>query len=97
MTGPGDDKVIGPRVRAVENMVARARAKTRSKAGGPACVNCRMTLWLSFFFDGTGNHRDRDFPRNHSNVAALYDAHVNSARSGVLPFYYEGIGTEFEF
>lgn len=97
MTGPGDDKVIGPRVRAVENMVARARAKTGSKAGGPACVNCRMTLWLSFFFDGTGNHRDRDFPRKHSNVAALYDAHVNSARSGVLPFYYEGIGTEFEF
>lgn len=97
MSDSGGDKVIGPRVHAVENMVARARQKTRSRAGGPACVNCRMALWLSFFFDGTGNHRERDFPRNHSNVAALYDAHIDDARKGVIPFYYEGIGTEFEF
>lgn len=44
----GDDKVIGPRVKAVENMVARAREKTGVKSGGPACVNCHVPLWLSF-------------------------------------------------
>lgn len=91
------DRVIGPRVRAVENMVARARAKTGTQSGGPACVNCRVTLWLSFFFDGTGNHRESDFPRTHSNVAALFDAHEDDRRTGVIPFYYEGVGTPFEF
>jgi len=92
-----EDKVIGPRVRAVENMVARAREKTGKRAGGPACVNCRVTLWLSFFFDGTGNHRENDFPRSHSNVAALFDAHLDDERGGAIRFYYEGVGTPFEF
>ena len=91
------DRVIGPRVRAVENMVARAREKTGTQSGGPACLNCRVTLWMSFFFDGTGNHRDTDFPRTHSNVAALFDAHEDDRRIGVIPFYYEGVGTPFEF
>ncbi|MGY0611846.1 T6SS phospholipase effector Tle1-like catalytic domain-containing protein [Luteimonas sp. A501] len=93
----GRDSVIGPRVRAVENMVARAREKTGITAGGPACVNCRMTLWVSFFFDGTGNHRENDFPNNHSNVAALFDSHINDRNGAIIPFYYEGIGTPFEF
>lgn len=91
----GDDAIV-PRVRAVENMVARAREKTGKKQGGPACVNCHVPIWLSFFFDGTGNHRGNDFPRNHSNVAALFDAHLVDRRSTVA-FYYEGIGTPFEF
>lgn len=52
------DRVIGPRVRAVENMVARAREKTGIRSGGPACLNCRVTLWMSFFFDGTNNHSE---------------------------------------
>lgn len=93
----GEDKVIGPRVRAVENMVARAREKTRTFSGGPACMNCRVSMWMSFFFDGTNNHRDRDFPRNHSNVAALFDAHLDAPVSGVLRRYYEGVGTAFDF
>lgn len=91
------DKVIGPRVRAVENMVARAREKTGIKSGGPACVNCRVTLWLSFFFDGTGNHRGNDFPRNHSNVVGLFDAHGDEGLGAISRFYYEGVGTPFEF
>lgn len=91
------DGVIGPRVRAVENMVARAREKTGRRAGGPACVNCRAPLWMSFFFDGTNNHRSRDFPRSHSNVAALWDAHVEDPRRAVFRYYYEGVGTPFEF
>ncbi|WP_109170844.1 T6SS phospholipase effector Tle1-like catalytic domain-containing protein, partial [Xanthomonas fragariae] len=93
----GDPNVIAPRVRAVENMVARAREKTRTKSGGPACVNCHVPLWISFFFDGTGNHRNNDFPRNHSNIAALYDAQILEPTKAIISLYYEGIGTPFEF
>ncbi|AKO01576.1 DUF2235 domain-containing protein [Xanthomonas oryzae pv. oryzicola] len=92
-----DVNVIGPRVRAVENMVARSREKTKNRQGGPACINCKVPLWISFFFDGTGNHRNNDFPRNHSNVAALFDAHARDLPRAVTSFYYEGIGTAFEF
>lgn len=88
--------VITPNVRSVENMVARAREKTK-KNSKPACPTCHVTLWISLFFDGTGNHRDNDFPRNHSNVAALYDAHVNDPGNAVVPFYYEGLGRAFSF
>lgn len=87
---------IVPSVRSVENMVARAREKTKKNAK-PACPTCHVTLWVSLFFDGTGNHRDNDFPRCHSNVAALYDAHVNDPGSAIVPFYYEGLGRAFSF
>lgn len=92
-----DDHVIAPRVRAVENMVARARGETRGDRAGPACTHCHIELWASFFFDGTNNHRERDFPRRHSNVAALFDAHRDDEDFGIARFYYEGVGTEFEF
>lgn len=91
------DRVIGPRVRAVENMVARARERTSSSSGAPACINCHMTVWMSFLFDGTNNHGERDFPRSHSNVVALFDAHLDDREKGIRRFYYEGVGTEFEF
>ncbi|TWI04767.1 putative alpha/beta hydrolase family protein DUF2235 [Luteimonas cucumeris] len=91
------DQVIGPRVRAVENMVARARAKTRGQHERPACNTCHIPLWLSFFFDGTGNNRHTDFPRSHSNVAALFQAHHRDQDTGIIPHYYEGLGTDFEF
>lgn len=96
MSNP-QDQVIGPRVRAVENMVARARSNTRSGASSPACPTCHIPLWISFFFDGTGNNRHVDFPRCHSNVAALFQAHQDNPGVGIIPLYYEGLGTDFEF
>ena len=92
-----NDSVIAPRVRAVENMVARARSRTRASRSTSACAHCHVELWVSFFFDGTNNHRVRDFPTEHSNVAALFDAHERDDDLGVRAFYYEGVGTEFEF
>lgn len=89
--------VIIPRVKSVENMVARARAVTSRPPTVQACHTCHVTLWLSFFFDGTNNNRDRDFPKCHSNIAALYDAHLQQDTTGITPFYYEGVGTTFEF
>ena len=91
------DRVIGPRVRAVENMVARARETTRRTAGGPGCINCRLTLWIGIFFDGTNNHLERDFPRTHSNIVGLFHSHLEDFSFGVIPLYYEGVGTEFDF
>lgn len=87
---------IPPKMQSVENMVKRARDKTR-KSDSPACPTCHVTLWYSAFFDGTGNNRERDFPRSHSNVAALYDAHGDDERNGIYRRYYEGLGTPFEF
>jgi hypothetical protein len=67
---------ITPKVQAVENMVKRARGATRNP-NSPACPVCNIKLWISMFFDGTGNHREKDFPKCHSNVAALFDAHLD--------------------
>jgi hypothetical protein len=88
---------IAPKVRSVENMVARARAAAQYEPGSGACLTCKTVLWVSFFFDGTGNNRTQDFPVKHSNVAALFDAHMEDRDNGIRPFYYEGIGTPFEF
>lgn len=92
-----NETVISPRVKAVENMVARARAKTGKKPGPPACSTCHIPLWVSFFFDGTNNHKDRDFPKGHSNVVGLFHAHEDDPRKGIGKFYYEGCGTSFRF
>lgn len=89
--------VITPRVRSVENMVKRSIEKTKNKSGTPACPTCHITLWMSLFFDGTGNHKEKDFPLSHSNVAALFDAHAYSPEQGIVPLYYEGLGRPFEF
>jgi hypothetical protein len=87
---------ITPKVKSVENMVERARNATRDPRS-PACPVCHVKMWISLFFDGTGNHRDRDFPIKHSNIAALYDAHLNDPEGGVVPLYYEGLGRAFSF
>lgn len=54
-------------------------------------------LWLTFFFDGTGNNLDADQGTDeHSNVARLYRAHQeNDEGKGVFRFYIPGIGTRF--
>ncbi|SDC89529.1 Uncharacterized alpha/beta hydrolase domain [Massilia sp. PDC64] len=58
---------------------------------------CRQILWLSFFFDGTGNNRTADEGiLKHSNVARLYRAHKrNSPAEGIYSIYIPGVGTYF--
>lgn len=87
---------ITPKANSVENMVKRTIEKTQ-KSTHPACPVCHVKLWVSLFFDGTGNHKDLDFPLNHSNIGALFDAHVDDKDNGVIPLYYEGLGRPFEF
>jgi len=88
---------LTPKVRSVENMVKRARAITRSTPASAACPTCHITIFVSVFFDGTGNNKDKDFPVCHSNVAALFDAHRVDEERGIAKLYYEGLGTAFEF
>ncbi|MQA19215.1 hypothetical protein GEV01_06765 [Rugamonas sp. FT103W] len=68
---------------------------------------CGVKLRFGFFFDGTNNNLQRDFPTsNHSNVARLYLAFPGD--DGVEPWpkdqtfphyfrtYIPGVGTKFE-
>lgn len=89
-------EAITPKVKSVENMIDRARVATGDPRN-PACPVCHVKMWVAVFFDGTGNHRRYDFPRCHSNVAALFDAHLNDPERGVAALYFEGLGREFEF
>ncbi len=65
---------------------------------------CQGQVWVSIFFDGTGNNRAWQEPdqsqtqlaRNgHSNVARLFDAHHNDSSAGTFRVYVPGVGTPF--
>lgn len=58
---------------------------------------CKQTLWVSFFFDGTGNNLDADEGLSkHSNVAKLFRVHVaNDTVNGNYAVYIPGVGTYF--
>ena len=88
---------LTPKVNSIENMVKRSLAITKRPLGMAACPTCHVKLWVSVFFDGTGNNRTKDFPTHHSNVAALFDAHLDAPEIGIIRLYYEGLGTAFEF
>lgn len=65
-------------------------------ADAPPAHTCQQCLWVSVFFDGTGNNRDADIPTlEHSNVARLWQAHINQPSNGVVRIYIPGIGTPF--
>ncbi len=89
--------------RSVEDMLIKGINLSKEvKRNIKYCETCKIDLWMSFFFDGTGNNFSNDFkPKSgiikHSNVAALYAAHYSDAKKGHYKFYYEGIGTPFSF
>ncbi len=60
--------------------------------------SCAQTLWLSFFFDGTGNNLDADVgTQKHSNVAKLYRVHSeDDPVAGIYRIYIPGVGTYFK-
>lgn len=59
---------------------------------------CLQNIWISFFFDGTGNNRDADFEtKKHSNVAKLSLVHVQeNEEKGIYQVYVPGVGTYFK-
>lgn len=60
-----------------------------------ASADCRQDLWLTVFFDGTGNNRKTDAPTfEHSNVARLSRA-MSPPSLEKVAFYVPGLGTPF--
>jgi hypothetical protein len=74
-----------------------AAALKSADTQGVTPVSCKQVLWLSFFFDGTGNNLDADISLfKHSNVARLYRAHKPENKIGdMLVVYIPGVGTYF--
>lgn len=65
----------------------------------PPCVTgvCSIPLWISVFFDGTGNNRDADEPTHRdSNVARLFRSHgIDDSAAAKSAIYVPGVGTYF--
>ncbi|WP_245623653.1 T6SS phospholipase effector Tle1-like catalytic domain-containing protein [Paraburkholderia nodosa] len=77
---------------------ARAAAMAcMDPAKKPGMADCSQSIWISFFFDGTGNNRFVDTPKSkHSNVARLFFAHeADTGVNGRYPIYINGLGTPF--
>lgn len=70
----------------------------KSSVESKSVTACSQVLWLSFFFDGTGNNLDADNGTlKHSNVAKIYLAHEeNDEAKGVYRIYIPGVGTYFK-
>jgi hypothetical protein len=81
----------------VKTPSAGLAAGARQNAAAPPQQSCQQRIWLSFFFDGTGNNLDADVGTNkHSNVAKLYRAHKpNDEVNGIYRIYIPGVGTYF--
>jgi hypothetical protein len=77
-----------------QRAVAMACVDPAKKPGVP---DCSQSLWISLFFDGTGNNLDIDVPKSkHSNVTRLFLAHeLENASTGRYPIYVNGLGTPF--
>lgn len=60
--------------------------------------SCEQRLWLTFFFDGTGNNLDADVGTlKHSNVAKLFRCHkLQDEVKGRYAIYIPGVGTYFK-
>ncbi|MEO8154489.1 MAG: DUF2235 domain-containing protein [Rhizobacter sp.] len=78
---------------------AKAMKCVRSKSS-----ECQGQVYVGLFFDGTGNndkwvedgHTQTQRVRNkHSNVARLFDAHINEPENGMFSYYMPGVGTPF--
>jgi hypothetical protein len=92
--GVGNARCVADRRSAIEQALSESARESHK----PQQPTCQQTLWLSFFFDGTGNNREADIgTREHSNVARLFRAHkLNDEHQGRYAFYIPGIGTYFK-
>lgn len=75
--------------------MASVLKEASQQKGSPA--SCKQNLWLTFFFDGTGNNRDADVEaKKHSNIARLFQAHKRTTDDpSICSVYIPGIGTYF--
>ena len=80
---------------------ARAMACIRS----PNKTECQGNISIGIFFDGTGNNFDwiqdgysktQRMRNKHSNVARLWDSHLENPQQGYFKVYVPGVGTPFD-
>ena len=73
-----------------------ATAKTdRIKAESrDICPACQQTVWMTFYFDAFGHHKDED-GESISNIGKLRLASIEDKFKGIRPFYYPGLGKHF--
>jgi Uncharacterized alpha/beta hydrolase domain (DUF2235) len=84
---------------------AAQRAKAMDCIRSSESTQCQGQVHVGLFFDGTGNNdawvedgqtqtqRERN---KHSNVARLFDAHLNEPENGFFRYYLPGVGTPFK-
>ncbi|NHB59318.1 DUF2235 domain-containing protein [Acinetobacter sp. 194] len=92
-------QAIQNEMRSVRDMLISAKVLAKDgKVSESPCKTCRVPVWVSFFFDGTGNNKRADAATsNQTNIVALFEAHKDNPETGIQKFYYEGLGTGFEF
>jgi hypothetical protein len=80
---------------AADRMASQLMQRPEVRSGPVA--DCQQDLWLTVFFDGTGNNRDIDVPTfEHSSIARLNRAMAQDATSiGRRTLYIPGLGTPF--
>jgi hypothetical protein len=78
------------------SLAQRVAGLAAAESGKPPPQSCQQCLYISFFFDGTGNNLKADRPTfEHSNVARMFLAHLDEPDQGIFSRYIPGIGTLF--
>ncbi len=81
------------------------RAKAMACIRSPKTTRCQGQVYASLFFDGTGNNdrwiedgqtKTQRARNKHSNVARLFDAHLDEPENGFYRYYMPGVGTPFQ-
>ena len=82
---------------AISAPAATLACTMRAGTTAPPPPGCQQQVWISFFFDGTGNNLDADLGTlKHSNVAKLYRVHrEDDAVKGIYRIYVPGVATYF--
>lgn len=94
---PSDPMALPAAASPLRKLRDAAQAMHNAADAAPPVATCQQRLWLSFFFDGTGNNLDADVGTSeHSNVARMYRAHQDDDPAlGRYRHYIPGIGTYF--
>ena len=58
------------------------------------CATCQKTIWMSFYFDAFGHHKEFD-SEHISNIGKLFRASILEPDKGIFSYYYPGLGTPY--
>lgn len=92
MSGPGTLPTMPPAASAAQADAENAQTLPRAAPG--ACATCpQEVVRIGIFFDGTGNHKDKDEATNSTtNVAKLWCVYQHD-EAKLARAYYHGVGS----